>query len=156
MNTHRWDYESMALADAEPMQLFSLVPIIMFKPITKKKVCTRCTTIRTAHIIFPPHHLCTTTTSIIEDLFCRQSPSLAIFPCAHPSSLLSSRRAHEFSQVSAEQQASLYSCPVYYYPNRVGSPTRPSFVVWVDVKSGASTPADFWIKRGSAMLLSTA
>ncbi|KAG5894356.1 hypothetical protein JTB14_031917 [Gonioctena quinquepunctata] len=49
----------------------------------------------------------------------------------------------------------LYSCPCYYFPIRTGSGNRPAFVVAVDLKSGHET-ADFWIKRGTALLLSLA
>lgn len=42
----------------------------------------------------------------------------------------------------------IYSCPAYYYPERAGS-----FVIAVDLKSGSET-ADYWIKRGTALLLS--
>lgn len=49
----------------------------------------------------------------------------------------------------------LYSCPCYYFPVRCGSGTRPSFVVAVDLKSGDQS-SDFWIKRGTALLLSLA
>ncbi|KAK9890592.1 hypothetical protein WA026_011959 [Henosepilachna vigintioctopunctata] len=47
----------------------------------------------------------------------------------------------------------LYQCPTYYYPIRTGSQHQPSFVVAVDLKSGAEN-SDFWIKRGTALLLS--
>ncbi|XP_033636218.1 dynein heavy chain 2, axonemal-like isoform X2 [Asterias rubens] len=47
----------------------------------------------------------------------------------------------------------MYSCPCYYYPNRAGSTGRASFVVSIDLKSGAFT-ADHWIKRGTALLMS--
>ncbi|XP_023311334.1 dynein heavy chain 2, axonemal [Anoplophora glabripennis] len=49
----------------------------------------------------------------------------------------------------------LYSCPCYYYPVRTGAAFRPAYVVAVDLKSGMET-ADFWIKRGTALLLSLA
>ncbi|KAK4876213.1 hypothetical protein RN001_012635 [Aquatica leii] len=48
-----------------------------------------------------------------------------------------------------------YSCPAYYYPIRTGIQGWPAFVVAVDLKSGAEN-ADFWIKRGTALLLSLA
>ncbi|XP_025021485.1 dynein heavy chain 2, axonemal-like [Python bivittatus] len=47
----------------------------------------------------------------------------------------------------------IYSCPCYYYPNRAGTSGRPSFVIGVDLRSGAMTP-DHWIKRGTALLMS--
>lgn len=86
----RWDLESMTLADAEPMMLFAPMPVILFKPITKKK---------------------------FGDGY--------------------------------------YQCPLYVYPNRNGSPTRPSFQIYVEVKSGIYD-SGFWVKRGTAMLLATA
>lgn len=46
----------------------------------------------------------------------------------------------------------MYACPVYLYPFRSGSRERPSFVTECDVKAG-SFPAEFWIKRGVALLL---
>ena len=47
----------------------------------------------------------------------------------------------------------IYSCPCYYYPNRSGVASRASFVVAVDLRSG-QMPADHWIKRGTALLMS--
>ena len=41
------------------------------------------------------------------------------------------------------------------YPVRTGSRERPSYVVTVELKSGAATP-EFWTKRGTAILLSLA
>jgi len=87
----RWDYNSMALQDAETMQLFAPMPIIHFKPVAKKKNTTE----------------------------------------------------------------GFYSCPVYYYPTRTGSRERPSFMIWVDLKAGQHD-SNFWIKRGTALLLSLA
>ncbi|XP_078020536.1 dynein axonemal heavy chain 2 [Epinephelus lanceolatus] len=46
-----------------------------------------------------------------------------------------------------------YLCPCYYFPVRSGGAGRPSFVVGVELKSGAVTP-DHWIKRGTALLMS--
>eukprot|EP00933_Yihiella_yeosuensis_P070887 TRINITY_DN79051_c0_g1_i1.p1 TRINITY_DN79051_c0_g1~~TRINITY_DN79051_c0_g1_i1.p1 ORF type:complete len:1434 (-),score=383.71 TRINITY_DN79051_c0_g1_i1:142-4125(-) len=49
----------------------------------------------------------------------------------------------------------IYQCPLYLYPIRTGSRERPSFMTWVDLKSGSFT-ADQWTKRGTALLLSVA
>ncbi|XP_078053365.1 dynein heavy chain 2, axonemal kl-2 [Augochlora pura] len=49
----------------------------------------------------------------------------------------------------------LYSCPCYYYPQRSGDQGRASFVVAVDLNTGHEG-SDFWIKRGTALLLSLA
>uniref|UniRef100_A0A2H1VET2 SFRICE_012634 n=1 Tax=Spodoptera frugiperda TaxID=7108 RepID=A0A2H1VET2_SPOFR len=43
-----------------------------------------------------------------------------------------------------------YVCPCYYYPLRMGA-----FVVAVDLPAGKET-ADFWVKRGTAMLCTLA
>ena len=47
----------------------------------------------------------------------------------------------------------IYSCPVYYYPNRAGNSDRASFVVAADLKSGQMS-AEHWVKRGTALLMS--
>ncbi|XP_053425879.1 dynein axonemal heavy chain 2 isoform X5 [Nycticebus coucang] len=47
----------------------------------------------------------------------------------------------------------MYSCPCYYYPNRAGSSDRASFVIGIDLRTGAMT-SDHWIKRGTALLMS--
>ncbi|CAB3995859.1 dynein heavy chain 2, axonemal-like [Paramuricea clavata] len=47
----------------------------------------------------------------------------------------------------------IYSCPCYYYPNRAGTSDRASYIVSVDMKSGAMM-ADHWVKRGTALLMS--
>jgi len=49
----------------------------------------------------------------------------------------------------------IYMCPLYLYPLRTGSRERPSFMIWVELKSGSFTP-DQWTKRGTALLLSVA
>lgn len=45
-----------------------------------------------------------------------------------------------------------YTCPLYMYPIRTGTRERHPFVCAVDLKSGGVEPT-FWIKRGTAMLL---
>ena len=49
----------------------------------------------------------------------------------------------------------VYQCPLYMYPVRTGSRERPSFMIMVDLKGGVGD-SDFWIKRGTALLLSLA
>jgi dynein heavy chain len=46
-----------------------------------------------------------------------------------------------------------YACPTYYYPIRQGSVSRNSFMMYVDLKSGDHA-SDFWILRGTALLMS--
>lgn len=48
----------------------------------------------------------------------------------------------------------VYSCPCYFYPVRTGTRERPSFMLAVELKS--QEPADYWVKRGTALLLSLA
>jgi dynein heavy chain len=49
----------------------------------------------------------------------------------------------------------IYNCPMYMYPVRTGSRERPSFMISVDLRAGASDP-DHWIMRGTALLLGLA
>ena len=51
--------------------------------------------------------------------------------------------------------AEIYQCPLYMYPVRTGSRERPSFMVFVDLKAGDGD-SDFWVKRGTALLLALA
>ncbi|KAM4714769.1 dynein axonemal heavy chain 2 [Anableps anableps] len=48
---------------------------------------------------------------------------------------------------------SMYLCPCYYLPERSARGGRPSFVVAIELRSGAVAP-DHWIKRGTALLMS--
>lgn len=47
----------------------------------------------------------------------------------------------------------MYECPCYYFPKREGTIGRDSFMLKVDLKSG-DYPAEFWVKRGTALLMS--
>jgi dynein heavy chain len=49
----------------------------------------------------------------------------------------------------------IYQCPLYLYPVRTGSRERPSFMIWIDLKSGPND-SNYWIKRGAALLLGVA
>jgi len=62
-----------------------------------------------------------------------------------------------FKPVVRKKAASdgIYMCPLYLYPIRTGSRERPSFMIWVELKSGTFTPEQ-WTKRGTALLLSVA
>ncbi|OAF69166.1 Axonemal beta dynein heavy chain 2 [Intoshia linei] len=57
------------------------------------------------------------------------------------------------TEVKRRNQKNIYICPCYYYPNRAGNVYRSSYVVSVDLKTGTETP-EYWIKRGTALLLS--
>ncbi|BFI30788.1 dynein axonemal heavy chain [Marchantia polymorpha subsp. ruderalis] len=49
----------------------------------------------------------------------------------------------------------LYQCPLFLYPLRTGTRERPSFILFVTVKCGAQE-SDYWVKRGTALLLALA
>ena len=49
----------------------------------------------------------------------------------------------------------IYECPCYYYPIRQGLIAKDSFMMRIDLKTGDQQP-EFWIKRGTALLMSTA
>jgi dynein heavy chain len=72
-----------------------------------------------------------------------------------PMELVVSMPIIHFKPIEARKKAGkgLYSCPCYMYPVRTGSRERPSFMLEVDLKSG-SKPAEYWTKRGTALLLS--
>ena len=87
----RWDADQNCLCDPQPMELFSVMPLVHFKPVDGHRKVSR----------------------------------------------------------------GLYTCPLYMYPIRTGTRERPSFMIAVDVKSGGDD-AEYWTKRGTAFLLSTA
>ncbi|CAF1579491.1 unnamed protein product, partial [Adineta steineri] len=51
-----------------------------------------------------------------------------------------------------ERKTDVYSCPVYYFPNRAGGFGHPSFVVEVNLKT-PHFPNSHWVKRGTALLM---
>lgn len=67
-----------------------------------------------------------------------------------PMELVTSMPVIHFKPVEQTKKKTrgVYSCPSYYYPQRAGS-----FVIAVDLKSGTEK-ADYWVKRGTALLLS--
>ncbi|XP_055375876.1 dynein axonemal heavy chain 2 [Condylostylus longicornis] len=69
-----------------------------------------------------------------------------------PMELISSMPIIHFKPVKnlKKKTKGVYNCPSYYYPTRAGS-----FVIAVDLNSGLEN-SDFWIKRGTAILLSLA
>jgi len=55
----------------------------------------------------------------------------------------------------------MYACPCYYYPKREGTVDKDSWMLTVELKSGEEKPGvpipqEFWIKRGTALLMSLA
>ncbi len=92
----QWDMENWHLAEPLPMQLYSELPIINFKPVDSKKV----------------------------------------------------------------RNKGMYACPVYRYPIRTGTRENPSYVLNVMLKLPSpeadkmKSSQDYWIKRGTAILLS--
>lgn len=55
----------------------------------------------------------------------------------------------------AKPPPNIYKCPTYYYPIRQGNVARDSFMLDVDLRAGEKPP-DFWVLRGTALLLSKA
>ena len=62
-----------------------------------------------------------------------------------------------FKPIEAKRRSlkGIYQCPLYVWPVRGGTMQFASFIMYVDVKSG-SKDAEFWTKRGTALLLSLA
>lgn len=69
-----------------------------------------------------------------------------------PMELICALPTIHFKPVDSQKKKTrgIYQCPCYYYPERSGS-----FVIAVDLKMGMEN-SDFWIKRGTAILLSLA
>lgn len=84
-----------------------------------------------------------------EDAGCLDEPYAMQLQCAMP--------IVHFKPVDNKKKSSrgTYNCPLYLYPVRTGTRERPSYMISIDLKSG-SRPPEFWIKRGTALLLSTA
>ncbi|XP_040202767.1 dynein heavy chain 2, axonemal [Rana temporaria] len=74
---------------------------------------------------------------------------------AEPMQLVCPLPTVHFRPTESKKKSSkgLYPCPCYYYPIRSGSSGRASFVIGVDLRTGASPP-EHWIKRGTALLMS--
>lgn len=73
-----------------------------------------------------------------------------------PMKLITDMPIVHFKPVARKRQSpdATYFCPLYVYPIRTGTRERPSFVTLVELKSGGVEPS-FWVKRGTALLLST-
>eukprot|EP00232_Nephroselmis_pyriformis_P029065 CAMPEP_0182867354 /NCGR_PEP_ID=MMETSP0034_2-20130328/8675_1 /TAXON_ID=156128 /ORGANISM="Nephroselmis pyriformis, Strain CCMP717" /LENGTH=4528 /DNA_ID=CAMNT_0024999703 /DNA_START=83 /DNA_END=13669 /DNA_ORIENTATION=- len=71
-----------------------------------------------------------------------------------PMELIVSMPMFHFKPVENKKktQKGIYVSPMYLYPLRTGTRERPSFMINMDLKSG-NMEADFWIKRGTAVLL---
>ncbi|CAK9199554.1 unnamed protein product [Sphagnum troendelagicum] len=54
-----------------------------------------------------------------------------------------------------KQPKGLYACPLYLYPIRTGTRERPSYMLMIYLKVG-ERDSDYWVKRGTALLLSLA
>ncbi|CAG5134524.1 unnamed protein product, partial [Candidula unifasciata] len=74
---------------------------------------------------------------------------------ANPMQLVCPMPTIHFKPVDTKKKGGkgIYTTPCYYYPNRSGAMGRPSFVVAVDLRAG-DKPADHWVKRGTALLMS--
>ncbi|KAG4103981.1 dynein heavy chain and region D6 of dynein motor-domain-containing protein [Neocallimastix lanati (nom. inval.)] len=72
-----------------------------------------------------------------------------------PMELLTPMPPIHFKPIESKKKQSKgnYTCPIYYYSIRTGTRERPSFVIAMELKSG-NHDSDFWVKRGTAALLS--
>lgn len=125
-----WDRKNSCLVEAEPMQMVCPMPTIHFKPVERKKTAksessgTRSNCLAAVSVSL----FRSTLSKVISDV---TSCGFTIsYPCA-----------------------GMYQCPCYYFPVRSGGAGRASFVVSVELKSGAVSP-EHWIKRGAALLMS--
>merc|ERR1711871_220890 len=82
--------------------------------------------------------------------------SSGFFEEPKPMELVSNMPVVHFRPVEGKKKSTkgFYSCPIYVYPFRSGTRERPSYVVSCDLRCGKFT-AEFWTKRGVALLLST-
>jgi len=75
---------------------------------------------------------------------------------AMPMELTSAMPIIHFKPIDTKRRLKgTYSCPLYLYPIRTGTRERPAFVTALDLKSG-SVDSTFWVKRGTALLLTLA
>ncbi len=74
---------------------------------------------------------------------------------ARPMELVTPLPIIQFKPVEAKKKTGkgAYMCPLYYFPTRSGTRERPSFIIAMELKSGAYE-ADFYIQRGTAALAS--
>lgn len=118
------------------MQLVCPIPTIHFKPFENKKKSGKGEALAKGHEKAGGHW----------EEGCRARPAVAPVPASHGVQ-------HLFCESPSVLSPGMYSCPCYYYPNRAGTAGRTSFVIGVDLRSGAM-PSDHWIKRGTALLMS--
>jgi len=82
--------------------------------------------------------------------------SSGFFEEPKPMELVSNMPLVHFRPVEGKRKSNkgYYSCPIYMYPFRSGTRERPSYVVSCELRCGKFS-AEFWTKRGVALLLST-
>jgi len=66
----------------------------------------------------------------------------------------SARKSKGDSDNIHSRKGEYYKCPTYYYPVRNGTINRESYIMCVDLKIGPSHSHEYWIKRGTALLMS--
>lgn len=81
------------------------------------------------------------------DKHCLEEPDVMELYCEMPV-------IHFRPRASYKPPSGTYECPTYYYPNRAGTIVRDSYMMKIDLKYG-DYPAEFWIKRGTALLMSS-
>ncbi len=101
---------------------------------------------------------------VVFQCVCPAMPAASVSPCVRARSRLVCVLARQelfcpmpivhFKPAENKKKAgkAVYVCPLYMYPVRTGTRERPSFMIPVELKSGAQEP-EFWVKRGTALLL---
>jgi dynein heavy chain len=85
-----------------------------------------------------------------------QEPKPMELYCAMPIIQLkpSARKSKNVETDIYGRKGDYYHCPTYYYPIRNGTIYRDSFIMSVDLKIGPNHTHEYWIKRGTALLMS--
>jgi len=53
-----------------------------------------------------------------------------------------------------KKNQNLYTCPCYMYPVRTAQREKPSFMFSVYLPCGPNTDSSYWVRRGTALLMS--
>jgi dynein heavy chain len=65
------------------------------------------------------------------------------------------RKGKAINPAELNAKKETYSCPTYYYPIRTGTIDRDSYIMAIELKPGEK-PIEYWVKRGTALLMSLA
>ena len=149
-----WDMDNMCMQDQKPMELVAQAS--SYACVCRRDACMHgvvdCANFglrpRAMRVSMQPLHHPPIQYDSMQRCLCDAddwAPLLEQLPVIH------------FRPVEAKKKTlkGVYSCPAYMYPVRTGSRERPSYTISIDLKAGMYD-ADFWIRRGAAILLSLA